>query len=42
MLVAHNFGIDWDDHVHKLFRLLDYIDMEIMDEDIVDILLTKG
>ena len=42
MLVAHNFGVDWDDNVNKLFRLLDCIDMEIMDEDIVDVLLTKG
>ena len=42
MLVAHNFGVDWDDNVNKLFRSLDCIDMEIMDEDIVDVLLTKG
>ena len=42
MLVAHNFGVDWDDNVNKLFRSLDCIDMEIMDEDIVDTLLTKG
>ena len=42
MLVAHNFGVDWDNNVNKLFRPLDCIDMEIMDEDIVDILLTKG
>ena len=42
MLVAHNLGVDWDDNVNKLFRPLDCIDMEIMDEDIVDVLLTKG
>ena len=42
MLVAHNFGVDWDDNVNKLFRPLDCIDMEIMDEDIIDVLLTKG
>ena len=42
MLVAHNFGVDWDDNVNKLFRSLDCIDMEIMDEDIMDVLLTKG
>ena len=42
MLVAHNFGVDWDDNVNKLFRSLDCINMEIMDEDIMDILLTKG
>ena len=42
MLVAHNFSVDWGDNVNKLFRTLDCIDMEIMDEDIVDILLTKG
>ena len=42
MLVAHNFSVDWDDNVNKLFRTLDCIDMEIMDEDIVDVLLTKG
>ena len=42
MLAAHNFGVDWDDNVNKLFRTLDCIDMEIMDEDIVDVLLTKG
>ena len=42
MLVAHNFGVDWDDNVNKLFRPLDCIDMEIMDEDIVDVLLTEG
>ena len=42
MLVAHNFGVDWHDNVNKLFRPLDCIDMEIMDEDIVDIILTKG
>ena len=42
MLVAHNFGVDWDDNVIKIFRTLDCINMEIMDEDIVDILLTKG
>ena len=41
MLVAHNFGVDWDDNINKLFRSLDCIDMEIMDEDIMDILLTK-
>ena len=41
MLVAHNFGVDWDDNI-KLFRPLDCIDMEIMDEDIVDVLPTKG
>ena len=42
MLVAHNFSVDWDDNVNKLFRSLDCIDMEIMDEDIMDILVTKG
>ena len=42
MLVAHDFGMDWDENVNKLFRSLDCIDMEIMDEDIVDILVTKG
>ena len=42
MLVAHNFGVDWDDNVNKLFKPLDCIDMEIMDEDIIDVLLTKG
>ena len=42
MLVAHNFGVDWDDNINKLFRPLDCIDMEIMDEDIIDVLLTKG
>ena len=42
MLVAHNFGVDWDDNINKLFRPLDCIDMEIMDEDIVDVLLIKG
>ena len=42
MLVAHNFSVDWDNNVNKLFRSLDCIDMEIMDEDIVDVLLTKG
>ena len=42
MLVAHNFGVDWDDNVNKLFRLLGCIDMEIMDEDIMDILVSKG
>ena len=42
MLVAHNFGVDWGDNVNKLFRPLDCVDMEIMDEDIVDVLLTKG
>ena len=42
MLVAHNFGVDWDDNINKLFRPLDCIDIEIMDEDIVDVLLTKG
>ena len=42
MLVAHNFGVDWDDNVNKLFKWLDCIDVEIMDEDIVDVLLTKG
>ena len=26
MLVAHNFGVDWDDNVNKLFRSLDCID----------------
>ena len=42
MLVAHNFGVDWDDNINKLFRPLDCINTEIMDEDIVDVLLTKG
>ena len=42
MLVAHDFGVDWDNNVTKLFRSLDCINMEIMDEDIVDILVTKG
>ena len=42
MLVAHDFGVDWEDNVNKLFRSLDCIDMEIMDEDIVDVLVTKG
>ena len=42
MLVAHNFGVDWDDNVNKLFRPLDCIDTEITDKDIVDVLLTKG
>ena len=42
MLVAHNFGVDWDNNVNKLFRPLDCIDMEIMDEDIIDVLLTKA
>ena len=42
MLVAHNFGVDWDDNVNKLLRPLDCGDTEIMDEDIVDVLLTKG
>ena len=42
MLVAHDFGVDWDDNVNKLFRSLDCIDMEIMDEDIMDVLVTKG
>ena len=42
ILLAHNFGVDWDDNINKLFRPLDCIDMEIMDEDIVDVLLTKG
>ena len=42
MLVAHNFSVDWDNNVNKQFRTLDCINVEIMDEDIVDILLTKG
>ena len=42
MLVGHNFKMDWDQHVDKLFKTLDCIDTEIMDEDIVDILLTKS
>ena len=42
MLVAHDFSVDWDDNVNKLFRSLDCINMEIMDEDIVDVLVTKG
>ena len=42
MLVAHNFSVDWDDNINKLFRPLDCIDTEIMDEDMVDVLLTKG
>ena len=42
MLVAHDFGMDLDDNVNKLFRSLDCIDMEIMDEDIMDVLVTKG
>ena len=42
MLVAHDFGVDWDDNGNKLFRSLDCINMEIMDEDIVDVLVTKG
>ena len=42
MLVAHNFGVDWNDNINKLFRSLDCIDMQIMDEDIMDVLLTKG
>ena len=42
MLVTHNFSVDWNDNVNKLFRPLDCIDMVIMDEDIVDVLLTKG
>ena len=42
MLVAHNFSVDWDDNVNKLFRPLDCINMEIMDEAIIDVLLTKG
>ena len=42
MLVAHNFSVDWDDNVNKLFRPLDCVDMEIMDKNIVDVLLTKG
>ena len=42
MLVAHDFSVDWDDNVNKLFRSLDCINMEIMDGDIMDVLLTKG
>ena len=42
MLVAHNFGVDWDDNVNKLFRSLDCINMEIMDQYIMDVLLPKG
>ena len=42
MLVAHNFSVDWDEHINKLFKPLDCINAEIMDEDIVDVLLTKG
>ena len=42
MLVANNFGVDLEDNVNKLFRPLDCIDMEIMDEDIINVLLTKG
>ena len=42
MLVAHNFGVDWDDNINKLFKPLDCVNAEIMDEDIVDVLLTKG
>ena len=41
MWVAHNFVVDWDDNVNKLFRPLDCVDAEIMDEDIVDVFLTK-
>ena len=41
MLVSHNFRVDWDDNINKLFRPLDCVDMEIMDEDIVDVLHTK-
>ena len=41
MLVAHHFGVDWDEHVNKLFRPLDCIKAEIMDKDILDV-LTKG
>ena len=42
MLVAHNFGVDWDENINKLFRLLDCVKAEIMDKDIIDVLLTKG
>ena len=42
MLVAHDFSVDRDNNVNKLFRSLDCIDTEIMDEDIVDVLVTKG
>ena len=42
MLLAHNFGVDCDEHVSKLFRTLKCIDAEVMDEDEVDVLLTKG
>ena len=42
MLVVHNFGVDWNDNVNKLFKPPDCIDAEIMDEDIMDVLLTKG
>ena len=42
MLLAHDFGVDWDDHVSKLFRPLDCINKDVMDEEEVDILLTKG
>ena len=41
MLVAHNFSVDLADNINKLFRPLDCINLEIMDEDIVDV-LTKG
>ena len=42
MLLAHNLRVDWDNHVSKLFRPLNCINTEVMDEDEVDILLTKG
>ena len=42
MLVAHNFSVNWDENINMLLRPLDCIDVEIMDEDIVDVLLTKG
>ena len=42
MLVAHNFGVDWDEYLDKLFKPLDCINAEVMLEDIVDVLLTKG
>ena len=42
MLLARDFGLNWDNHVSKLFHPLDYINTEVMDEDEVDILLTKG
>ena len=42
ILVAHNFGVDWDEYVDKLFKTLDCINAEVMDEDIVDVLLTKS